>query len=32
MAYTRFSAAEAAAMINDQDTIGLSGFRTKRRA
>ena len=26
MAYTRLSAAEAAAMINDQDTIGLSGF------
>ena len=26
MAYIRLSAAEAAAMINDQDTIGLSGF------
>lgn len=26
MIYTRLSAAEAAAMINDQDTIGLSGF------
>lgn len=26
MIYTRLNAAEAAAMINDQDTIGLSGF------
>ena len=26
MAYTRLTAAEAAAMINDQDNIGLSGF------
>ena len=26
MQYTRFSAAEAAAMINDQETIELSGF------
>ena len=26
MAYTRLTAAEAAAMIKDQDNIGLSGF------
>ncbi len=26
MAYIRLSAAEAAAMIKDQDTIALSGF------